>query len=133
MNHSAEPAAPAATLPRDTEHPMEELPPSNEPSSSRSPERRTARERAVHAAEKRNQSDRRRLIDPTTCERDYTDEETEFMTAMERYKRENRRPFPTWSEVLEVIRSLGYRKVADSEPLPGSKPVKGSADKSAKN
>lgn len=34
-----------------------------------------------------------------------------FMNAMERYKRENRRPFPTWSEVLEVLRSLGYRKV----------------------
>ena len=26
------------------------------------------------------------------------------MKAMERYKRENRRPFPTWSEVLEVLR-----------------------------
>ena len=25
---------------------------------------------------------------------------------MDRYKRENRRPFPTWSEVLEVMRSL---------------------------
>ena len=25
------------------------------------------------------------------------------MKAMERYKRENRRPFPTWSEVLEVL------------------------------
>ncbi len=40
----------------------------------------------------------RRLIDPTTCERDYSDDETEFMKAMDRYKRENRRPFPTWSE-----------------------------------
>jgi len=36
-----------------------------------------------------------RLIDPTTCERDYDDEETLFMKAMDRYKRENRRPFPT--------------------------------------
>jgi len=43
------------------------------------------------------------------------------MKAMERYKRENRRPFPTWSEVLEVLSSLGYRKVADETELPGTK------------
>ena len=43
------------------------------------------------------------------------------MKAMDRYKRENRRPFPTWSEVLEVLRSLGYRKVADPTELPGKK------------
>lgn len=77
--------------------------------------------RRQNAAEKRRTSERRRLIDPTTCERDYTDEETLFMKAMERYKRENRRPFPTWSEVLEVMRSLGYRKVAEETDLPGTK------------
>ncbi|MGL4421464.1 MAG: hypothetical protein ACRCZF_12415 [Gemmataceae bacterium] len=79
----------------------------------------TDRRRANNAAEKRRTSERRRLIDPTTCERDYNDEETIFMKAMDRYKRENRRPFPTWSEVLEVLRSLGYRKVADATELPG--------------
>ena len=79
----------------------------------------TDRRRAQNAAEKRKNSERRRLIDPTTCERDYNDDETEFMKAMDRYKRENRRPFPTWSEVLEVLRALGYRKVADPTPLPG--------------
>src|SRR5437764_5773975 len=77
--------------------------------------------RASNAAEKRRTSERRRLIDPTTCERDYNDEETEFMKAMDRYKRENRRPFPTWSEVLEVLRSLGYRRVAEPTELPGGK------------
>jgi hypothetical protein len=49
------------------------------------------------------------------------DEATSFKKAMDRYKRENRRPFPTWSEVLEVLRSLGYRKVADETELPGTK------------
>jgi hypothetical protein len=77
--------------------------------------------RRQNAAEKRRTSERRRLIDPTTCERDYTDEETAFMKAMERYKRENRRPFPTWNDVLEVLRSLGYRKVAEQTDLPGVK------------
>ena len=77
--------------------------------------------RAANAAEKRRTSERRRLIDPTTCERDYSDDEAEFMKAMDRYKRENRRPFPTWSEVLEVLHSLGYRRVAEPTELPGGK------------
>ena len=81
----------------------------------------TDRRRATNAAEKRRTSERRRLIDPTTCERDYSDEETEFIKAMDRYKRENRRPFPTWSEVLEVLHSLGYRRVAEPTALPGGK------------
>jgi len=69
--------------------------------------------------ERRNQGERRRQIDPTTCERDYTDEEIVFMKSMDQYKRDNRRPFPTWSEVLEVLRSLGYRKVAERTAMPG--------------
>lgn len=69
--------------------------------------------------ERRQQGERRRQIDPTTCERDYTDHEIEFMRAMDQYKRDNRRPFPTWSEVLQVLHALGYRLVADRGPLPG--------------
>lgn len=54
--------------------------------------------------------ERRRQIDPTTCERDYTGDEIEFMRAMDDYKRRAGRQFPTWSEVLEVVRSLGYKR-----------------------
>jgi hypothetical protein len=70
--------------------------------------------------DRRQQGERRRQIDPTTCERDYSDDEILFMRAMDQYKRDNRRPFPTWSEVLEVLFALGYRKVADPIPQPGS-------------
>jgi len=75
-------------------------------------ERRTGKER-------RDQGERRRQIDPTTCERDYNDDEIEFMKAMDQYKRDNRRPFPTWSEVLEVLRAMGYRKTAEPSAMPG--------------
>jgi hypothetical protein len=68
---------------------------------------------AERRAGDRRKVERRRQIDPTTCERDYTDEEIGFMKAMDDYKRKSGRQFPTWSEVLEVIRSLGYRKVAE--------------------
>ena len=65
------------------------------------------------ADEDRRKVERRRQIDPTTCERDYASDEIEFMTAMDDYKRRSGRMFPTWSEVLEVLRDLGYRKVAE--------------------
>jgi hypothetical protein len=69
--------------------------------------------------DRRQQGERRRQVDPTTCEKDYSDEEIIFMKAMDQYKRANRRPFPTWSEVLEVLRSLGYRKIEAATALPG--------------
>ncbi len=77
-------------------------------------ERRSGKDRRLEA-----KGERRRQVDPTTCEKDYTDEEIIFMKAMDQYKRANRRPFPTWSEVLEVLRSLGYRKVESATALPG--------------
>jgi hypothetical protein len=65
--------------------------------------------------ERRVKVNRRRQIDPTTCERDYLPEEVEFMNALEEYKRTSGRMFPTCSEVLEVIRKLGYEKQPASQ------------------
>ena len=50
-------------------------------------------------------------------EGEMTDEQFSFIMAIDEYKRNNRRPFPTWTEVLDVIRALGYRKVADTQPI----------------
>ena len=63
----------------------------------------------------RRKVQRRRQIDPTTCERDYTDEEIEFMQALDAYKRASGRMFPTCSEILEVIRDMGYIRVSPEE------------------
>jgi hypothetical protein len=38
--------------------------------------------------------------------------EREFMDAMQAYKEASGRMFPTWSEVLEVLKNLGYQKSA---------------------
>jgi hypothetical protein len=51
---------------------------------------------------------------------DYTDEEILFMKAMDQYKRDNRQPFPTWSEILRVLRALGYRRVAEPTTYPAA-------------
>ena len=63
----------------------------------------------------RRKKQRRRQIDPTTCERDYNDKEIEFMHALDEYKRNAGRMFPTCSEILEVVRGLGYIKLMEEE------------------
>jgi hypothetical protein len=61
----------------------------------------------------RRRSDERKAAE----EGQMSDEQFEFVMAIDEYKRANARPFPTWTEVLEVIKALGYRKVAEPQPL----------------
>jgi hypothetical protein len=82
---------------------------------------RRASAQATRAANARQASGRRRFVDPTTSEREYTEAEMEFMMAMNEYKRTSGRMFPTWSEVLEVLQGLGYEKVAEGK-LSGAQP-----------
>ncbi len=65
----------------------------------------------------RRRSDERKAAE----EGQMSDEQFEFLRAIDEYKRKNARPFPTWTEVLEVIKTLGYRKVAEPQPLGQSK------------
>ena len=48
---------------------------------------------------------------------DITAEEFVFLKAMERYQRTNHRRYPTWREVLFVLKSLGYRKVHRADAI----------------
>ena len=57
----------------------------------------------------RRRSDERKSAE----EGNMSDEQFEFLMAIDQYKRVNSRPFPTWTEVLEVIKALGYRRVAE--------------------
>ncbi|MHC4482211.1 MAG: hypothetical protein ACYSW4_01545 [Planctomycetota bacterium] len=61
---------------------------------------------------------RRRSDDRKSAEEgQMSDEQFQFLMAIDEYKRKNARPFPTWTEVLEVIKALGYRKVAEPQSL----------------
>jgi hypothetical protein len=71
--------------------------------------------RAHRAAQARKTSGRRRSIDPTTCERDYTAAELEFLGAIQEYKWHSGRSFPSWAEVLGVLHALGYTKAPAAE------------------
>ncbi len=54
-------------------------------------------------------------------EGEMTPEQFLFIKAIDAYKRVNHRPFPTWTEVLEIIRKLGYRKTSAMDlDIPGA-------------
>lgn len=97
-------------------------------------ERRSGRDRRQNVIDRRLGLDRqrgpgrRRSDERKAAEEGHmSDEQFDFLMAIDEYKRANSRPFPTWTEVLEVIKALGYRKVAEPQPLAKSK---GQQDKS---
>lgn len=59
----------------------------------------------------------RRLSDFTKAaeEGELTKEQFLFLVAINSFKQANNRAFPTWTDVLEVVRLLGYRKTMASE------------------
>lgn len=83
------------------------------------PERRSGIDRRAGGATglERRRGPGRRLSDTRKAaeEGEMTAEQFEFVMAIETYKKVNKRMFPTWTEVLEVIHQLGYRKVVHRE------------------
>ncbi len=60
--------------------------------------------------ERRARKERRRRIDPTTFEKQYTDDEIEFMTAVQQFKTHSGKSFPSHGDILRIAAKLGYRK-----------------------
>jgi hypothetical protein len=73
---------------------------------------------SAKAPERRVKKERRRRIDPTTFEKQYTDDELEFMNAMQRFKIQSGKSFPSHGDVLRVAHELGYRKNPGTEVRP---------------
>ena len=91
---------------------------SGKPGNYCGPERRGSRDRRVQR-DRRAGFDRRRdlrrkedqaAFQKRVEEGDLTLEEIEFVRAIDRYKTKFNRPFPTWSEVLAIVKELGYTK-----------------------
>ncbi len=73
----------------------------------------------------------RRLSDFTKSaeEGEMTTEQFLFLKAIDAFKTGNNKAFPTWTDVLEVVRLLGYRKTMPSElNLPAAEDWKERAD-----
>lgn len=79
-------------------------------------ERVTPKQDLVTGAE-RARGPGRRLSDFTKAaeEGEMTTEQFLFLMAIDAFKKSNDRMFPTWTDVLEVVRLLGYRKTMPSE------------------
>ena len=83
----------------------------------RQTERRDVTDRRM-GLDRRRGPGRRRSEDRKAAEEgEMTAEQFEFIMAVNEYKQLNKRPFPTWTEVLDIIRALGYRRVADPQDI----------------
>jgi len=87
-------------------------------------ERRAGQDRRYNGPDRRNGWDRRRgpgrrRTDERRSaeEGEMNDEQFAFIMAIEEYKTVNKRPFPSFTEILEIAHALGYRKVAQPQPL----------------
>ena len=54
-------------------------------------------------------------------EGEMTGEQFMFVMAVDAFKRVNDKTFPTWTDILEIVRKLGYRKTMPSELNLGSR------------
>jgi serine/threonine protein kinase HipA of HipAB toxin-antitoxin module len=78
---------------------------------------RDASSKAVATNLERRRGPGRRRTDfmRTAEEGEMSQEQFLFLMAIDAFKRVNGKTFPTWTDVLEVIRKLGYRKTMESE------------------
>lgn len=60
--------------------------------------------------ERRARKERRRRVDPTTFEKQYTEDEIQFMNAVQEFKNRSGKSFPSHGDILRVAAGLGYRK-----------------------
>ena len=84
----------------------------SEPERRKSDRRRSVVDRRTGLERRRGPGRRRSDSRRAAEEGEMTDEQFRFVMAIDEYKRLNNRPFPSWTEVLEVIHYLGYRQVA---------------------
>jgi hypothetical protein len=61
---------------------------------------------------------RRRTDDRRDAEEgEMNPDQFEFVMAIEQYKKANKKPFPAYTELLEIAKALGYRKVAEPRSI----------------
>lgn len=66
--------------------------------------------RKAAATKQRRSLDPPPFVDPLTAERLYTDEEREFLSAVDAYRKRYGHRFLNACDYLEIVKSLGYRK-----------------------
>jgi hypothetical protein len=95
-------------------------------------DRRASKPEPAESSERRR-ADRRKRVDPTTFEKQYSIEEIDFMNAMHQFKQQTGKAFPSHREVLGVAVKLGYRRVAEPGPSPADRPGPRHGEKTARD
>jgi hypothetical protein len=73
-------------------------------------DRRAAVDRRTGTGRRTSDISEHRAVERRINEYPMTDDELEFIRAIADYKERYSKPFPTWSEILHILRSLGYVK-----------------------
>lgn len=97
---------------------MNEMPQSTECRDDDATERRQEKRERRAGVDRRNGLDRRRgpgrrrgEVRRAAEEGELSGDLLEFVMAVDEYKRVNDRPYPTISEIFEIVQFLGYRRV----------------------
>lgn len=67
----------------------------------------------------RRKSSKTQGLQSTNIGSEYTQDEVEFILAVERWKKEHDIRFPSYSDILRIAKSLGYRRVGDANSEEG--------------
>lgn len=84
-------------------------------------DRRQLEPEATNLERRRGPGRRRTDFTKSAEEGEMTQEQYLFLVAIDAFKRVNNKTFPSWTDVLEVIRKLGYRKTMSSELVLGDR------------
>lgn len=109
-NSSNNPAAPTPDQPHSAPHT-----PERRAAEGKRDRRRT--DQGTPSGLERRRGPGRRLSDFTRAaeEGELNKEQFLFLMAIEGFKKANNKVYPSWTDVLEVVRLLGYRKTLPSE------------------
>ncbi len=73
-------------------------------------DRRSGGERRQGVGRRAGDISEHRRVERRINEYPMTEDEMEFIRAIAEYKERYSKPFPSWSEILHILKALGYRK-----------------------
>ena len=74
-------------------------------------DRRAGKDRRASPGRRTEDIEEHRKVERRINEYPMSDEELNFIKAVNEYKQRYSKPFPTWSEILHILKSIGYEKV----------------------
>jgi hypothetical protein len=73
-------------------------------------DRRAGKERRASPGRRSKDIEEHRKVERRINEYPMSNEELNFIKAVNDYKQRYNKPFPTWSEILHILKGIGYEK-----------------------